>query len=257
MSITGPLQSDSTSNELWQFLAISHDLKAPARSIRCYAELLDRQIHDSLDADQRRLLASIIQTAERMQNLIDDALLFGLAGDETGRSRVDAEEVLRFAISNLNTAVSESNAIITHDQLPAVTANFGTLAKLFQNLLENAIEYRNGKRPRIHVGCSRRRAEWIFSVADNGIGIAPQYHEDIFLPLKRLHSNQEHPGTGLGLAICRRIIDSYSGRIWVQSAPGKGSVFYFTIPDVQQRAARRDAAAEMETCEVAGARAGR
>lgn len=217
--------------DLWQFVAISHDLKAPVGTIRRCADLLSDKWRTGGDNDTKRLVAQISQTAERMQTLIDDALMFGLAHDTgTSLAQVDVSEVLKFSITNLDIAISETGASITSSPLPVITANFGGLVQVFQNLIDNAIKYRTQKRPRIHIACSSKAVEWMFSIADNGIGIVPEYHQDVFLPLKRLYSQEQYPGTGLGLAICRRIIESHGGRIWLESAAGKGSVFYFTIP---------------------------
>lgn len=225
------IPKNSRVEDLWQFVAISHDLKAPVRTIGRCADLLFQKSQRIIDTDTRRLVGQISEIADRMQTLIDDALMFGLANDMgASRARVDVKVALQFSIANLDLVVSEASASISNGSLPVITANFGGLVRIFQNLIENAIKYRAQNRPRIHVACSERAGHWIFSMADNGIGIAAEYHQDVFLPLKRLHSQQEYPGTGLGLAICRRIVESHGGRIWVESAPGKGSVFYFTIP---------------------------
>jgi two-component system, chemotaxis family, sensor kinase Cph1 len=209
--------------------AISHDLKEPLRTILCCADRLSQGSGVSTDTD--RLLKFVSEAAKRMQKLIDDALLFALVdGAEKGKSRVDLGEVLQFVLSNLREAIGQAGAVVTSDALPAISANFGALAQVFQNLIANAIKYRSGQEPRIHVGCTRSGADWIISVADNGIGIKEQYREQIFTPLKRLHGKDQYPGSGLGLAICRHIIESHRGHIWVESVPGAGSTFYFTLP---------------------------
>lgn len=228
------LSKRGNTGEIDEFLAaIAHDLKEPLNNIRCCAELLAKQ-RGGNDADEANLLVTFISdSAERMQQLIDDAIAFALA-DKSGaeRSQVDMGEVLEFTLRNLYSAIAQTNAIITSGPLPVVTANFGALVRIFQNLIANAITYRSAEPPRIHVDCDGRDG-WIFSVADNGIGIEPEYHEYIFQPLKRLHSRRRYPGTGLGLAICKRIVEVYGGRIWLESQPGAGSTFYFTLPLLQ------------------------
>jgi light-regulated signal transduction histidine kinase (bacteriophytochrome) len=210
--------------------AISHDLKEPLRTILGCADLLSEGRGISGD-DADRLLKFVSEAAKRMQKLIDDALSFALVdGAEKGKSRVDLGEALQFALSNLREAVGQAGAVVTSDALPTISANFGALAQVFQNLIANAIKFRSEREPRIHVGCTRSGAEWIIAVADNGIGIKAQYREQIFAPLKRLHGKGQYPGSGLGLAICSRIIESHGGRIWVESIPGAGSTFYFTFP---------------------------
>lgn len=234
MSITylTTLPRPNGTEDLWQFVAtISHDLKEPLRTIHCFAELLAQKSEPTGDNATDGCLTRIKDAANRMQTLIDDALTFTLAdGSGTERTQVDAGAVLQFALSNLEGAIAQADAAICSDRLPVVSANFGALAQVFQNLISNAIKYRTDEKPRIHVGCTRVGTCWVFSVADNGIGIKPEYYEQVFVPLRRLHSQQWCPGTGLGLAICRRIIGSHGGRIWLRSKFGVGSTFYFTIP---------------------------
>jgi light-regulated signal transduction histidine kinase (bacteriophytochrome) len=210
--------------------SISHDLKEPLRTLRCHTELLAAKLKQDPDPEVGTLLTYIREAAERLQRLVDDATAFALAETPRAeRGRVNMEEALHFALSNLQTSIAERKAMITADPMPAAVANFEALARIFQNLIGNSIKY-SKKRPRIHVGCVKRGAECTVSVEDHGIGIDPEFHEMVFQPFKRLHSQKKYPGTGLGLAICRRVIESYGGRIWVESAPGEGSTFYFTIP---------------------------
>jgi two-component system, chemotaxis family, sensor kinase Cph1 len=223
-------ESELPKNVPYFVWAISHDLKEPLRTILCCADLLSQRCGVTTD-DTDRLLKFVSEAAKRIQKLIDDALLFtSVDGAERGKSRVDLGEALQFALSNLREAVGQAGAVVTSDALPTISANFGALAQVFQNLIANAIKFHSEQEPRIHVGCTRSGANWIISVADNGIGIKEQYRERIFSPLKRLHGKDLYPGNGLGLAICRRIIESHRGHIWVESTPGAGSTFYFTLP---------------------------
>lgn len=138
---------------------------------------------------------------------------------------------MKRVLANLNMAIEESSAEVTHGFLPTVTGDEIQLGQLFQNFLGNAIKYRRNEPPRIHVSAERREEEWLFSVHDNGIGIDPQFKERIFVIFQRLHNRAEYPGTGIGLSICKKIVEGHGGRIWVESRPGEGSTFYFTIPD--------------------------
>ncbi|HZR46650.1 MAG TPA: ATP-binding protein, partial [Candidatus Manganitrophaceae bacterium] len=142
---------------------------------------------------------------------------------------VDCEEVLRLALANLRMAVEESGAVLTHDPLPTVRGDASQLIHLFQNLIGNAIKFRGNRSPLIHLSAEEKETEWLFSVRDNGIGIAPEYHDRIFIIFQRLHKREEYPGTGIGLAICRKIVERHGGTIRVEAAPEGGSIFYFTI----------------------------
>jgi len=230
-TFTSSLAYDAPSGDVRRLvLEISRELKEPLRTIRCCAEVAEDKWGDSR-RDVNELLQCVSEAAIRMQNLIDDAVALAFAtGSLPEKSRVEMGESLQFALVSLREAIEETDATIDSGALPAVTANFGALSRVFRTLLANAIQYRSEKQPRIQVDCARSGEVWVVSVADNGIGIQPEYREHIFLPLKRLHAEAELPGTGLGLAICRRIVESHNGRIWVESAPGIGSTFYFTIP---------------------------
>ena len=138
--------------------------------------------------------------------------------------------MLKAALANLSASVTEAGAVVTHDDLPTVMADGAQLTQVFQNLLSNAIKFRGGRRPALHVGVRRGQGEWVFSVTDNGIGIEPGYFDRIFVIFQRLHTRNEYPGTGIGLAICKKIVDRRGGRMWVESEPGRGSTFFFTVP---------------------------
>jgi two-component system, chemotaxis family, sensor kinase Cph1 len=220
------------SEDTGQLLAsVSHDLKEPLGTIRRYSELLAQKLAPYSDEEINRLLSCVRDAASRMQRLLDDTMAFAFA-DSCVQERpwTDMSSVLRFALSNLESTIGLSGAIVTYDRLPPVHGNFGALAQIFQNLIGNAIKYRSRETPRIHVGCASNVEGWIFSVADNGIGVRPEYAERIFLPFMRLHTQSQHPGTGLGLAICRRVVAAHGGVMWLDSSPGAGSTFYYTIP---------------------------
>jgi hypothetical protein len=150
---------------------------------------------------------------------------------DSDTARVDSSAVLRSVLANLAEAIRESHAAITSDTLPQLFIGEAHLQQLFQNLIGNAIKYRKEGPPIIHVSAVRQGDSWRFSVRDNGIGIDPQYKEKIFGVFKRLHRDQKYDGTGIGLAICQRVVERYGGKIWVESSPGEGSTFYFTVPE--------------------------
>jgi two-component system, chemotaxis family, sensor kinase Cph1 len=224
------------SEEPGQLLAsVSHDLKEPLGTIRRYSELLAQKLAPYSDEEMNRLLTCVRDAASRMQTLLDDTVAFAFAEScVQERHWTDMSSVLRFALLNLESTIALSGANVTYDRLPPVQGNFGALAQVLQNLIGNAIKYRSPETPRIHVGCASSMEDWVFSVADNGIGVRPEYTERIFLPFVRLHAQSQHPGTGLGLAICRRVVAAHGGVIWLDSSPGAGSTFYFTIPMREQ-----------------------
>jgi PAS domain S-box-containing protein len=223
--------------ELQQFAYVaSHDLQEPLRMIGSYTQLLERRYTDRLDQDAREFMGFIVDGATRMKQLIEDLLAYSRVGTRGRELRpVQAQIVLDKALVNLRAAVEQSGAAITHDPLPEVNADEVQLAQLLQNLVANAIKFRKKEEPpRIHVGVEDAGGEWRFSVADNGIGIEPQYFERIFMVFQRLHTRDEYPGTGIGLAICKKVIERHRGRIWVESALGKGSKFTFTLSKIRK-----------------------
>jgi signal transduction histidine kinase/DNA-binding LacI/PurR family transcriptional regulator len=225
-----------SNTELEQFAYIaSHDLQEPLRMVKSYLQLLERRYKDKLDANANDFITFAVDGAARMGMLINDLLKYSQVGTQAKPFAPTAcALVLQGVLDNLKVATSESEAIITCDDLPTVMADEVQLAQLFQNLLGNALKFRQPDvRPEIHVGVARKSGEWLFSVRDNGIGIAPQNFKRLFMIFKRLHGREEYPGTGIGLAICKKIVEHHGGRIWVESdgVPGQGTTFYFTLPD--------------------------
>jgi light-regulated signal transduction histidine kinase (bacteriophytochrome) len=223
---------ERSNTELQQFASVaSHDLTEPLRMITSYLELLNIKAQKKLGAEEQEFIGYAVDGARRMQMLIQDLLAYARVGTR-GRplEPTDCEKVMETALTNLKVAISESKAVIEHDVLPVVMGDAVQLAQVFQNLLGNAIKFHGNAPPRIHVGAKSRGGEWLFRVKDNGIGIDPKNFERIFVLFQRLHTRQEYPGTGMGLAICKKIIERHGGRIWVESQPGQGTTFFFTIP---------------------------
>jgi PAS domain S-box-containing protein len=220
--------------DLQQFAYVaSHDLQEPLRMVGSYAQLLARRYQGRLDKDADDFIGFILDGVTRMQRLIHDLLSFSRVGTR-GKSfqPTDCNSVLETKLKDLQCAIKESKAVITYDRLPVVQADENQVGQLFQNLIGNAIKFRNKRTPRIHIWAERKGKEWVFAVRDNGIGIDPQYQERIFVIFQRLHTREEYSGTGIGLAICKRIVERHGGQIWVESEVGKGSTFFFTLPAV-------------------------
>jgi light-regulated signal transduction histidine kinase (bacteriophytochrome) len=223
--------------ELEQFAYVaSHDLQEPLRTVAGMVQLLQQRYKDQLDERGEEYIQYAVQGTVRMQALIDDLLLFSRVNRRSNRvERIAICDVLEMALNNLAVSVHESGAVITQDpEMPELFGDGIQLAQVFQNLISNAIKFRGDESPRIHIG-AERIDEWIkFSVSDNGIGIEEKYFERIFSPFQRLHTRREYQGNGIGLAICKKIVERYAGRIWVESTPGEGSTFFFTVPIEQK-----------------------
>ena len=219
--------------ELKQFAhAVSHDLREPLYVVDGFAKLLQRRYGGKIDATADEFIGFIIDGVKRMQTLIKDILEYSeVRLKDTAFESTDTSLVVGFAIGNLKASIRENDALITYDEaLPTVMGNFSQLCRLFQNLIGNAIKFRGENPPEVHIAAEKRGNEVVFSVRDNGIGIDLRNREQIFNVFQRLHSKETYPGTGIGLAICKRIVENHGGRIWVDSEPGKGSTFYFSIP---------------------------
>lgn len=217
--------------ELQQFAYIaSHDLQEPLRMVTSYLQLLERRYKDHLDESANDFIRYAVEGAARMKTLINDLLAYSRI-ETQGKSfqHVDCNEILKQAIANLKIAIEDNQAVITWDDLPEVMADNTQLIQLFQNLISNAIKFRGENPPTIHISAEPQNENWLFRVRDDGIGIDPQYAERIFVIFQRLHSRTEYAGTGIGLAICKKIIGRHDGKIWVESEPGKGSTFCFTL----------------------------
>jgi signal transduction histidine kinase len=226
--------------DLEQFAYVaSHDLQEPLRMVAAYTQLLAERYRGKLDENADKFIGYASEGALRMQSLIQDLLAYSRVG-RNGSVRVDCNAVMKEVLVSLGSAIQESGTVVTHAALPEVWANRSQMAQVFQNLIGNAIKFRGKEAPAISVQAEKAGQHSLFSVSDNGIGIAPEYAENIFVVFQRLHARTEYPGNGIGLAICKKIVERNGGKIWVEAQAGHGSVFKFTMPC--------DGPAEKELC---------
>ncbi len=221
-----------SNKDLEQFAYVaSHDLQEPLRTVIGFVQLLQKRYNNQLDAEANQFIDFTVDGAKRMEALIKDLLAYARVGSHGKElAPTDAGTALRQALDNLNTRIHETAAEITCGELPTIRADNVQLVQLFQNLIGNALKFHGETPPKIRVDASRNEDHWRFTVRDNGIGIAPEALDRIFLIFERLHTRTQYPGTGIGLAICKRIVDRHGGRIWVESEPGQGATFSFTLP---------------------------
>jgi len=219
--------------ELEQFAYVaSHDLQEPLRMVASYCQLLQRRYKDKLEADANEFIGYAVEGANRMQRLINDLLSYSRVGRKGGSPETfPAADAVKTALTNLQGAISDSGAKVEFDTLPAIHADRTQIGQLFQNLIGNAIKFRrDGVAPHISITAAPENDLWRFTVADNGIGIEKEYLDRVFLIFQRLHERNKYPGTGIGLAIAKKVIEHHGGRIWIDSTPGQGSRFNFTLP---------------------------
>jgi len=228
--------------ELEQFAYIaSHDLQEPLRMVAAYTQLLAERYRGRLDESADKFIGYASEGALRMQSLIQDLLAFSRAGRNGAHcGPVDCDAAMAEVLLSLGPAMQESGAVVRHVALPVVWADRSQITQVFQNLIGNAIKFRGKEAPAISVQAEKTGQQWLFSVSDNGIGIAPEYAQNIFVVFQRLHTRTEYPGNGIGLAICKKIVERCGGKIWVEAQTGHGSIFKFTLPC--------DGPAEKELC---------
>jgi signal transduction histidine kinase len=219
--------------ELQQFAYIaSHDLQTPLRSISGFAQLLRSEYEGKLDDEADDWIRRVVDGAERMQTLIRDLLAYSRVESRSQPfQQVDIALVFDDAVAQLEASISDAEAEVTRGDLPKIMGDHSQLVQLLQNLIGNGVKYHGDEPPCVHISAERNGVQWTFSVRDNGIGIEAKHYEKVFDIFRRLHTQQEYPGTGIGLAVCRRVVHRHGGKLWVESEPGQGSTFYFSIPD--------------------------
>ena len=228
---------ERSNDELRQFAYIaSHDLREPLRMVTNFGQLLQRNMPEGADAETLEWLSYVVEGGQRMEMLVTDLLEYTEIGYQARPfQEVRLERVIQLVMANLRASILDTRAEITYDQLPIIVGDKPQLIQLLQNLISNAIKFHDEPPPKIHISAERQSDNWIVSVRDCGIGIAPKYQDRIFEFFRRLHDRDRFPGTGIGLAICKRVVERHGGRIWVESTLGEGSTFLFTLPvrDVQ------------------------
>lgn len=222
-----------TNNELEQFAYVaSHDLREPLRTISNFVSLFQHQYEGKLDTRADEYLNFISASTKRMETLIKDLLDYSRVGKtDLDKTDVNCETILNEVLHDLSNSIEENNAKVQIESLPTITGYPSEIKSLFQNLISNAVKFKEKDRdPEIHITAKKQKTDWLFSVKDNGIGIENQYFNKLFVLFQRLHSKEKYPGTGIGLVQCKKIVELHGGKIWVESEYGKGSTFYFTIP---------------------------
>jgi PAS domain S-box-containing protein len=225
-----------SNEDLQQFAYVaSHDLQEPLRNVASCLQLLEKEYKNKLDPTADQYINYSVEGAVRMKALILDLLAYSRVATK-GRppERIDSELVLDLALKNLDSAIAETGAVITHDPLPTIRGDGAQLLQVFQNLIGNAIKFRGDQPPQINVSAVKNKNQWTFSIKDNGIGIESRHLDKIFVIFQRLHKRSEYDGTGMGLAIAKKVIERHGGQIWVESEPGVGTTFHFTIPEKGQ-----------------------
>jgi len=224
---------ERSNGDLRQFAyAVSHDLREPIRIVTIYSQLFEKKYKGSLDEQADAFIQHTIEAAQRVETLLDDLLAYTQTaeGPQSVDSAVDANVCLAKVLAMFDAALVDSGAIVTSDPLPLLRVKEVHIQQLLQNLISNSLKYRSEESPRIHISAQRDRGMWKIGIADNGIGIDAQYHEQVFGLFKRLHGSGKYAGSGIGLAICHKIVERCGGRMWVESEAGKGSKFFFTLP---------------------------
>jgi light-regulated signal transduction histidine kinase (bacteriophytochrome) len=210
---------------------VSHDLQQPLNVVARFLDLVLERDGDRLSESGREYVDHAISGAANLQRMVDGVLRFArVDSSEQQLEAVDCNRVLERALHLLEEDIAKNDAEITSDELPTVIADQGQLEQLFQNLLSNALKFKNERAPRLHISADEQKDEWLLGFRDNGIGLDPQAADRVFLMFQRLHTQQEYPGTGIGLAVCKRIVTRHGGRIWVESQPGEGSTFFVALP---------------------------
>lgn len=228
---TEDLSRSNDDLERFAYIA-SHDLQEPLRGIAGCLQLLQQRYRAQIDERADEFITHAVDGAMRMQRMIEDLLAFSrISTRNLRRRRVGIDQVVDTALANLRTALQESGATIERGTLPELLCDPSLLSQLFQNLVGNALKFRGQAPPLIRISATPEPEAWQFAIQDNGIGIEPQHFHRLFRIFQRLHTRREYPGTGIGLAICHRIVERHGGRIWIESAPGAGSTFRFTLLD--------------------------
>ncbi|MFL5764063.1 MAG: sensor histidine kinase [Bacteroidia bacterium] len=219
-----------SNSELEQFAYVaSHDLQEPLRMVTSYVQLLAKRYKGKLDEDADEFIGFAVDGSNRMRILINSLLEYSRVNREKPFEMIDVNALLAEMQQVLSNQIEENHVSIVTTELPTIFGDQVLISQLFQNLISNAIKFKSDRKPEIRISCKTMENEYLFSVADNGIGIQKEYSDKIFVIFQRLHSKEQYPGTGIGLAICKKIVERHGGRIWVESEPGKGSTFYFTI----------------------------